>query len=137
MCPVENKFFEFFGKVLSGTEEQRDDWRRATNLVDGTVGEVVGKVYVKNHFPPEAKERMLELVGNLVKAWGADVDVTLNCAAEKVDWSGSGVTVETVKGTIRARTALVTVSKPSMTTPSWNASLKNASPWSSVLGATF
>jgi monoamine oxidase len=48
--------------------------------------------------------------GNLVKAWGADVDVILNCAVEKVDWSGSGVTVETVKGTIHARTALVTVS---------------------------
>jgi len=61
--------FEFYGKVLSGTEEQREDWRRATGLVDGTVGEVVGKVYVKQHFPPEAKDRMLDLVGNLVKAY--------------------------------------------------------------------
>jgi putative endopeptidase len=66
--------FEFFGKVLSGIEEQREDWRRATSLVDGTVGEVIGKVYVKKHFPPEAKERMLELVGNLVKAYEKSIN---------------------------------------------------------------
>jgi putative endopeptidase len=66
--------FEFFGKVLSGTEEQREDWRRATGLVDGTVGEIVGKVYVKQHFPPEAKDRMLELVGNLVKAYEKSIN---------------------------------------------------------------
>ena len=70
--------FEFYGKVLSGTEEQREDWRRATNLVDGTVGEVVGKVYVKQHFPPEAKERMLELVGNLVRAYEKSI--------KELDW---------------------------------------------------
>jgi len=70
--------FEFYGKVLSGTEEQREDWRRATNLVDGTVGEVVGKVYVKQHFPPEAKERMLGLVGNLVKAYEKSI--------KELDW---------------------------------------------------
>ncbi len=48
--------------------------------------------------------------GNLVKTWGGDVDVSLNCKVEKVDWSGSGVAVETVKGTIRGRVALITVS---------------------------
>jgi monoamine oxidase len=48
--------------------------------------------------------------GNLVKTWGADVDVTLNCRVDKIDWSGSGVAVETVKGTVRGRVALVTVS---------------------------
>jgi monoamine oxidase len=48
--------------------------------------------------------------GNLVKAWGADIEVTLNCAVEKIDWSGRGVTVDTIKGSIRARAVLVTVS---------------------------
>jgi len=61
--------FEFFGKTLSGTEKQRDPWRRAVATVNGSLGEVVGKVYVKNHFPPEAKERMLTLVGNLINAY--------------------------------------------------------------------
>ncbi len=72
--------FEFYGKVLSGTEEQRPDWRRAVQVVDGTLGEVVGKVYVKEYFPPEAKERMLELVGNLVNAYEKSI--------KELDWMG-------------------------------------------------
>jgi putative endopeptidase len=64
---IDQQNFEFYGKTLSGREEQRAPWRRAVNVVNGTLGEVVGKVYVKKHFPPEAKERMLELVGNLIK----------------------------------------------------------------------
>ncbi len=66
---IDQQNFEFYERTLSGVEEQREDWRRATRLVDGMLGEVVGKVYVKQHFPPEAKERMLELVGNLVNAY--------------------------------------------------------------------
>ena len=66
---LDEQNFEFFGKTLSGTEEQRKPWRRAVNTVNGSVGEIVGKVYVKNHFPPEAKERMLTLVGNLIYAY--------------------------------------------------------------------
>ncbi len=66
---LDKQNFEFYGKALSGTEEQRESWRRAVTTVNGSLGEVVGKVYVKKHFPPEAKERMLELVGNLVKAY--------------------------------------------------------------------
>ncbi len=78
--------FEFYGKTLSGTEEQRADWRRAVNTVNGTLGEVVGKVYVKEHFPPEAKERMLELVGNLVKAYEISI--------KNLDWMGEETKAE-------------------------------------------
>jgi len=66
---LDQQNFEFYGRALSGTEEQRAIWRRAVNSVNGMLGEVVGKVYVKEHFPPEAKERMLTLVGNLVNAY--------------------------------------------------------------------
>lgn len=66
---LDEQNFAFYGKTLSGTEQQREDWRRATNTVDNVLGEVVGKVYVKRYFPPEAKARMLGLVGNLVKAY--------------------------------------------------------------------
>ncbi len=48
--------------------------------------------------------------GNLVKAWGADVEVMLDCRVERIGWSGPGVSVETIKGTMRGRVALVTVS---------------------------
>ncbi|MCG8370223.1 MAG: peptidase M13 [Proteobacteria bacterium] len=78
--------FEFYGKVLSGTEEQRPDWRRAVSTVDGTLGEIVGKVYVKEYFPPEAKERMLELVGNLVKAYEKSI--------RELDWMGEETKVQ-------------------------------------------
>jgi putative endopeptidase len=61
--------FEFYSKVLRGVEEQLPQWRRAVGLVNGTVGEIIGKVYVKKHFPPQAKERMLQMVNNLLKAY--------------------------------------------------------------------
>lgn len=48
--------------------------------------------------------------GNLVAAWGADVQVSLNTRVERIDWSGHGVAVETPKGAIRGRTVLSTVS---------------------------
>lgn len=70
--------FEFYSKVLRGVEEQLPQWRRAVNLVNGTVGEVIGKVYVKQHFPPEAKERMLEMVNNLLKAYEISI--------KELDW---------------------------------------------------
>ncbi len=77
---LDDQNFDFYGRTLSGTEEQRADWRRAVSTVDGVLGEVVGKVYVKKHFPPEAKERMLELVGNLVKAYEKSI--------KALDWMG-------------------------------------------------
>ncbi|MBT8444417.1 MAG: M13 family metallopeptidase, partial [Gammaproteobacteria bacterium] len=70
---LDEQNFEFYGKALSGTEEQLPTWRRAVRAVNGNLGEVVGKVYVKRHFPPEAKERMLELVGNLIRAYEVSI----------------------------------------------------------------
>jgi putative endopeptidase len=70
---LDEQDFEFYGKVLSGAEEQRAPWRRAVMTVNGLLGEVVGKVYVKKHFPPEAKERMVELVDNLIRAYDQSI----------------------------------------------------------------
>lgn len=61
--------FEFYSKTLQGVEEPRERWRRAVDLVNQHVGEVIGKVYVKEHFPPEAKARMMEMVDNLQLAY--------------------------------------------------------------------
>jgi putative endopeptidase len=77
---LDNQNFAFYRAALSGIEEQEEDWRRAVSSVNGTLGEVVGKVYVKNHFPPEAKERMLELVGNLVAAYERSI--------KELEWMG-------------------------------------------------
>ncbi|MCL1942713.1 MAG: M13 family metallopeptidase [Candidatus Azobacteroides sp.] len=57
--------FDFYGKTLSGQQEIRPRWKRAVGSVEGSLGEVVGEMYVRKYFPPEAKKRMLDLVGNL------------------------------------------------------------------------
>ena len=62
--------FEFYGKVLSGKEEPSPRWKRAVGIVNGVLGEAVGQMYVKQYFPPEAKERMITLVRNLQTALG-------------------------------------------------------------------
>lgn len=83
---LDKQNFAFYGTALSGTPEQEEPWRRAVGTVNGLLGEVVGKVYVKNHFPPEAKERMLDLVGNLINAYEASIT--------ELDWMGEETRAE-------------------------------------------
>ena len=61
--------FDFYGKTLQGKEKIRPRWKRAVQSTNRLVGEVVGRVYVKKHFKPEAKERMVKLVKNLQKSF--------------------------------------------------------------------
>lgn len=75
---IDEESFAFYGKALSGVEEQRPQWRRAVSLLNGTVGEVIGKVYVEKHFPPAAKERMKKLVDNLLAAYKTSI--------QNLDW---------------------------------------------------
>ena len=62
---VEQENFNFYGKVLSGQPEQEPRWKRAAHVIDGSIGEALGQLYVDKCFPPEAKTRMNELVENL------------------------------------------------------------------------
>ena len=62
--------FDFYGRILSGKEEPAPLWKRAVNIVNGTLGEAVGQMYVKEYFPEENKARMLALVKNLQRALG-------------------------------------------------------------------
>ncbi|HEX9981474.1 MAG TPA: M13 family metallopeptidase [Flavobacterium sp.] len=66
---LDQQDFEFYQKTLSGKLEREAMWKRAVNAVNGSLGEVIGEVYVKKHFKPEAKKRMEELVQNLLKAY--------------------------------------------------------------------
>ncbi len=83
---MDSIIFEFYGKTLSGTEKQRAPWRRAVNSVNQMLGEVVGKVYVERHFPPEAKGRMTELVANLVRAYEISI--------KELDWMSDETKLE-------------------------------------------
>lgn len=70
--------FNFRGKVLSGQPENRPRWKRGVTLVDGSLGESLGKEYVARHFPAESKAQMEDLVANLRRAMTARI--------ERLDW---------------------------------------------------
>src|SRR6478752_9216895 len=61
--------FDFYGRTLNGTPELRARWKRGVALVEGAIGEAVGKEYVARHFPPSSKAMMDELVANLLAAY--------------------------------------------------------------------
>ena len=66
--------FEFYGRRLSGTEELRERWKRGVSVVEGLMGDAVGRLYVERHFPPMAKARMDELVANLREAYRVSIN---------------------------------------------------------------
>ncbi len=89
---LDNANFDFYGRVLSGREEQQPMWKRATSLVSGYLGEAIGQLYVEKYFPAAAKERMEKLVKNLQTALGERIDAqewmsdeTKALAHEKLD----------------------------------------------------
>ena len=68
-----NENFAFYGTILSGTPELKARWKRGVSLVEGSLGEAVGQIYVGRHFPPAAKTRMVTLVANLIEAYRVDI----------------------------------------------------------------
>src|SRR5574340_356466 len=72
--------FAFYGKTLTGAEENSERWKRGVSLVQDLLGEAVGKLYVERHFPAEAKARMQVLVANLLEAYRRNI--------ADLDWMG-------------------------------------------------
>ena len=70
--------FDFYGRKLTGQPDMRARWKRGVQLVEGSLGEAVGKIYVEKHFPPAAKARMDELVKWLIEAYRVSI--------ENLDW---------------------------------------------------
>ena len=66
--------FNFYGKKLSGTPEMKPRWKRVLSSTNSSLSEAVGQMYVEKYFPPQAKERMLKLVGNLRVALSERID---------------------------------------------------------------
>jgi len=66
--------FDFFGKTLSGAQKVQPRWRRCSIYADADLGEAVGQAYAKKYFPPESKERMLQLVKALETALNQEID---------------------------------------------------------------
>lgn len=78
--PFVDTQFAFFGTTLTGAPEMRPSWKRGVALVEGAMGEAVGRQYVEQHFPAERKARMEVLVKNLLAAFGQSIDT--------LDWMG-------------------------------------------------
>ena len=70
--------FAFYGRTLTGAEQNRDRWKRGVAFVGILMGDAVGRLYVERYFPPEAKARMDVLVDNLRKAYQVSI--------ESLDW---------------------------------------------------
>ncbi len=73
--------FDFFNRTMSGQKEKKPRWKRAIGILDGTVGEEIGRLYVKEYFPAAAKKRMEHLVENLRRAYRMRI--------ERLDWMSS------------------------------------------------
>lgn len=67
--------FDFYGRLISGREENRPRWKRVTATVNSAMGEALGRLYVEKYFPAEAKTRMEILVQNLITALGQRIDM--------------------------------------------------------------
>ena len=83
---IDQADFDFYGKALRGTKEQRARWKRGVGVVNRYLGEAVGKVWVKRYFPPEAKAQMDDLVENLRGAFKDKI--------AHLDWMGEATKAE-------------------------------------------
>ena len=83
---VANKQFGFYEQKLKGIEQQKPRWKKGVTLVEGVLGEAVGKIYVAQNFKPQAKERMEKLVANLIKAF----EVSIN----ELEWMSAATKIQ-------------------------------------------
>jgi len=71
---IDKADFAFYSTALRGTKEQRPRWKRGVGVVNNNLGEAIGQVYVKHHFPPASKKQMDELVENLRDTFEEGID---------------------------------------------------------------
>lgn len=70
--------FDFYNREMAGQKEPKPRWKRAINMIDGSLGEMVGQLFVQKYFPESAKKRMEHLVANLQRALGERI--------KQLDW---------------------------------------------------
>lgn len=70
----EKEHFDFFGKTMQGSEQMRERWRRVLGVTNRALGDAIGQKFTEKYFPPQAKERMINLVENLRTALGQRIE---------------------------------------------------------------
>lgn len=96
-----NEQFRFYGQELSGQKQLKPRWKRVVDMTDDCLGKAVGKLYVRDHFSPIAKERCLELVNHLLEAMGGRI--------AKLTWMSEETKVEAMK---KLNTLMVKIGYP-------------------------
>jgi putative endopeptidase len=81
--------FAFYGTTISGTPRNKDRWKRGVGVVEASLGEAVGQIYVSRHFPETHKARMQALVGNLIEAYRESIT--------GLQWMGEDTKLEALK----------------------------------------
>jgi putative endopeptidase len=66
--------FNFYGRTLCGTPDIRERWKRGVSLVESSLGEAIGEIYVERHFSLASKDRMKQLVDNLIEAFNSEIE---------------------------------------------------------------
>jgi putative endopeptidase len=72
--PFATELFKFYGTTVNGIPQQSDRWKRAVSNTNAALGDAVGKLYVKQYFPPEAKAKIQAMVKNIIAAFGRRID---------------------------------------------------------------
>ncbi len=129
---IEKANWEFYSKTLQGAKEQRPMKERALATVNGSLGEALGKLYVEENFPPEAKEKAQEMIANIIKAF----EVRIN----NLTWMSDSTKVKAIEklGTTVIKVGYpdewkdyseLKISKPSDKDGSFFQNMLNASKW--------
>lgn len=79
---IEKRHFDFHDTAIKGIDQQQPLWKRGVDVTGSVLGELVGQLYVEKHFQPIAKQRMNELVENLIHAFEGRIKTR--------DWMGAG-----------------------------------------------
>jgi len=90
--------FGFYTTTLRGVKEQQPRWKRGVNILNGNLGEMLGKLYVERHFKPEAKARMKQLVNNLIVALREDIPTLSTGDSVRHGTLGEGVVIQIEAG---------------------------------------
>ncbi|MEO8149410.1 MAG: M13 family metallopeptidase, partial [Bacteroidia bacterium] len=84
--PFDDQNFAFYGTILSGTKEQKPRWKRVVEQTDGSLGELIGQVYVKDYLPAGSKEKLLEIGNNIRNVYAEHI--------KKLDWMSDSTKVK-------------------------------------------
>jgi putative endopeptidase len=78
--------FDFYSKELNGQKQPKERWKTMSSMIDGSLGDLLGQIYVEKYFSPEAKKRMLDLVNNLQAVYRERI--------QRVDWMSDATKVK-------------------------------------------